>query len=187
MIIMIIMKQISCADLVWVATALLTRDEPERTGFSHDEIRQKVYAIEPDHGFTDSAVRTHISSHCVANKKPDPGKHCKLYLNPDGTYRLYRPRDQPHADRRNGKALPKAQNLPAKYQPLLAWYDAAFKQQKRSKIDDDPILALEGVGKEMWASLGGGEKFIRELRENWYGPVPQPTVSEKLPKHKKAV
>jgi hypothetical protein len=34
----------------------------------------------------------------------------------------------------------------------------------------DPILALRGVGKELWRDLGGGENFIRELRANWYGP-----------------
>jgi hypothetical protein len=33
----------------------------------------------------------------------------------------------------------------------------------------DPILALRGVGKELWRELGGGEKFIRELRADWYG------------------
>jgi hypothetical protein len=34
----------------------------------------------------------------------------------------------------------------------------------------DPLLALRGLGKELWRELGGGEKFIRELRSNWYGP-----------------
>jgi hypothetical protein len=24
-----------------------------------------------------------------------------------------------------------------------------------------------GLGKEMWAKLGGGEKFLREERESW--------------------
>jgi hypothetical protein len=31
-------------------------------------------------------------------------------------------------------------------------------------IEEDPILALTGVGKEMWEKLGGGEAFIRGLR-----------------------
>jgi hypothetical protein len=34
----------------------------------------------------------------------------------------------------------------------------------------DPILALRGVGKELWRDLGGGENFTRELHANWYGP-----------------
>jgi hypothetical protein len=33
----------------------------------------------------------------------------------------------------------------------------------------DPLLALRGLGKELWKELGGGEKFIHELRSNWYG------------------
>jgi hypothetical protein len=33
-----------------------------------------------------------------------------------------------------------------------------------SPIEEDPILALTGVGKEMWKKLGGGEAFIRGLR-----------------------
>jgi hypothetical protein len=33
----------------------------------------------------------------------------------------------------------------------------------------DPLLALRGLGRELWKELGGGEKFILELRKNWYG------------------
>jgi hypothetical protein len=40
----------------------------------------------------------------------------------------------------------------------------------KNKEEEDPLLALRGMGKELWRELGGGEKFIRELRENWYGP-----------------
>jgi hypothetical protein len=42
------------------------------------------------------------------------------------------------------------------------------------KDHEDPILALRGLGKELWKELGGGEKFIREMRENWYGERPVP-------------
>jgi len=168
MSIMIIMKSLSIADLVWVATASLSREQPGRSGFSSNDIRQKVYEIEPDHGFSDSGIRTHISSHCVANKKPDPGKHRKLYLNPDETYRLYRPGDDCHSDRNNGKTLPKAEQIPPKYRDLLDWYTAA-QDSAKSKPGKDPLLALRGLGKEVWKDLGGGENFIRELREHWYG------------------
>ena len=168
MIIIKIMKEISCADLIWVSTALLSREHSERTGFSHDEIRRKAYEIEPGHGFTDSAIRTHISCHCVANAEPDPGKHRKLYRNDDGSYRLYRPGDHYKPARRDGKLLPKRDQLPAKYRDLLDWYESRLGSAQ-TKPDDDPILALRGLGKEVWKSLGGGEKFIRDLRENWYG------------------
>ncbi|MGC1871122.1 MAG: hypothetical protein WA700_09205 [Acidobacteriaceae bacterium] len=33
---------------------------------------------------------------------------------------------------------------------------------------------LEGIGKEAFAALGGGEAFIRSERENFYGDAPDP-------------
>jgi hypothetical protein len=165
---MMIMKMIAAADLVWLATASLEREKPARKGFSHDEIRQRVYAIEPEHGFPDATVRTHITTHCVANKKPDPGKHRKLYMNPDGTYRLYRPGDPCDPGRREGKMSPDPNRIPSKYHDLLEWYRTRDTGQSPAP-EIDPILALRGVGKELWKELGGGEKFIRELRANWYG------------------
>jgi hypothetical protein len=122
------------AGLVWVSTALLSRAEPNRTGFSHDEIRRKVYAIEPDHGKKDSTVRTHIAKHCVANKPPYPGTHRTLFVNPDGTYRLFQPGDKYDPDRRNGQVLSKTEELPAKYRNLLEWYT---NRNRTNEISDN--------------------------------------------------
>jgi hypothetical protein len=171
------MKYITAADLVWIATASLERENPERTGFSHDEIRQKVYALEPEHDFPDATIRTHITTHCVGNKKPDPGKHRKLYINSDGTYRLYRSGDLYDPGRKEGKTLPDSNRIPAKYHDLLAWYHSRESGQSASP-ETDPILALRGVGKELWRELGGGEKFIRELRANWHEPEAPARKSE---------
>jgi hypothetical protein len=41
--------------------------------------------------------------------------------------------------------------------------------EQETPLDEDPLLALRGLGKELWKELGGGEKFIREMRDNWYG------------------
>jgi hypothetical protein len=41
---------------------------------------------------------------------------------------------------------------------------AALHAPIANPIEEDPILALTGVGKEMWEKLGGGEAFIRGLR-----------------------
>jgi hypothetical protein len=183
------MRIMSAADLVWVATATLARESPERGGFSHDEIRRKVYELEPGHGFEDSTIRTHITTHCVADKKPDPGKHRKLHLNPDSSYRLYRPGDPYHPGRKDGKLLPDPNRIPVKYHDLLAWYRTCNTPAKRTSAQTDPILALLGVGKEMWRELGGGDKFIRELRENWYGsPAPRRKLSNDRPaKRRRAI
>lgn len=178
---------ISAADLVWIATASLEREKPARKGFSHDEIRQRVYAIEPEHGFPDATVRTHITTHCVANKKPDPGKHRKLYVNLDGTYRLYRPGDLCDPARKEGKVSPDPNRIPSKYHDLLEWYRSRDSGQSQAP-DVDPILALRGVGKELWRDLGGGENFIRELRANWYGATaPTQRSAAGATKRKRAV
>jgi len=183
------MNAISAADLVWIAAASLTREFPDRTGFSPDEIRRRVCELEPDAGFTDATIRTHIGRHCVANKKPDPGKHRKLYANADGTYRLYWPGDPFHPERKNGKILPDPNRTPAKYHDLLDWYRSLDAGSSKESQETDPILALRGLGKELWREVGGGEKFIRELRENWYG-VKTPlrhALKDKPVKRKRAV
>ncbi len=169
MTIMIIMSDITAADLVWIATASLTREFPERSGFSPDEIRRRVYELEPETDFSPSTIPTHIGTHCVALKKPDPLKHRKLHASPDGTYRLYWSKDPCHPERKNGKALPDPNRIPRKYHDLLDWYRARDVAASQVSVEPDPILALRGLGKELWRELGGGEKFIRELRENWYG------------------
>ncbi len=183
------MNRISAADLVWIAAASLTREFPDRTGFTPDEIRRRAHELEPEAGFPDATIRTHIGSHCVSNKKPDPGKHRKLYANPDGTYRLYWPRDSFHPERKNGKTLPDLNRIPAKYHGLLAWYRALDDTSPQGSERPDPILALRGVGKELWRELGGGEKFIRELRANWYGvEAPERHAGKAKPvKRKRAV
>ena len=35
------------------------------------------------------------------------------------------------------------------------------------KQPKDYVAALEGLGKEVWAALGGGDKYIREERATW--------------------
>jgi hypothetical protein len=183
------MKDISAANLIWLAVASLSRDDPKRTGFSHDEIRRRVNELEPHHGFPDATIRTHIATHCVANKKPDPGRHRKLYMNPDGSYRLYRPNDSCDLGRKNGKSVPDPNLIPPKYRDLIDWYRTRDTGPAPISIEGDPILALRGVGKELWKELGGGEKFIRELRENWYGATNPGKMSapSKSGKKKKAV
>jgi hypothetical protein len=42
---------------------------------------------------------------------------------------------------------------------------------------DDPILKLWGLGKEIWADTDAAE-YVRSLRANWYGERPDPTATE---------
>jgi hypothetical protein len=43
----------------------------------------------------------------------------------------------------------------------------------------DPWVALRGIAKDIFASLGGGEAFIRGERENFYAPGKDPVARRK--------
>ena len=163
-----IMKHMSAADLVWVATALLHREHPKSTGFVPRDIARKVLATEPQHSLDPKTISQHISKHCVANKKPDPSRHRILFQNEDGSYRLYRSGDPFSEGRENGKITPEPAVLAVKYADLLHWYRDEFDQGPIPDRNEDPLLELRGLGSEVWKELGGGEWFIRELRSNWY-------------------
>lgn len=36
-----------------------------------------------------------------------------------------------------------------------------------NRTADDPVKALRGLGKDVWKSLGGGEKYIQSERNTW--------------------
>ncbi len=42
-----------------------------------------------------------------------------------------------------------------------------FADQPTIQIAEHPLLALRGIAKDVFASLGGGEQFIRAEREAW--------------------
>lgn len=157
------------ADLVWLATARLQVERTERSGFTPEEILKKVLEMEPDNGFSQNTLRTHISRHCVANLPPAGPPHRMLTRNPGGTYRLYRSTDEFHPARAHGKTCPEAEAIPAKYKDLVDWFHREYDRRPEPATAEDPLLVLRGLGKEVWKKLGGGERFIRDLRANWYG------------------
>ena len=167
------MKELKAADLVWLATAQLQREQKDRAGFSPDEILKTALRIEPNLGFSVNTIRTHISRHCVANLAPAGAIHRILIRNPNGTYRLYRHGDEYHPGRAGGKTCPDTKAIPSRYQDLTEWFHGEYDNRTEITAGEDPLLALRGLGKELWKELGGGEKFIHELRANWYGTEEQ--------------
>jgi hypothetical protein len=135
------------ADLIWLAMASLTRDNPDRAGFSVDEIRRRMSELEPTHGFTEA-----------------PLKDLEICLNADGSYRIVR-----GASGATGSVVPDLNAIPEKYRELAAWFRDVYSRPPKTPPEQDPLLALSGLGKDLWRDLGGGEKFIRELRADWYG------------------
>jgi hypothetical protein len=152
---------VTIADTVWLATALLEKENPRTPGFSYETILKRVFDL--NKSLKPTSVHAHLNTHCIASKKANPATLRMLTENADGTLRLFRSGDPCHATRRAGRTQPKPHALPAEYHSLLRPQSNEPPPLCYSE-DEDPLLALSGVGKEMWESLGGGEAFIRAIR-----------------------
>jgi hypothetical protein len=54
-------------------------------------------------------------------------------------------------------------------------YEFVNREENNSTVPD-PWIELRGIAKDIFASLGGGEAFIRRERENFYAPGKDPAV-----------
>lgn len=158
---------IRVADEAWVALALLHREHPERKSFIAKEILDRV---QREHVYPElrPGIPPHIYLHNVANSQPNSAKYRMFYKLSDDTYRLFRAGDTAHPARK-GKIIPDRNELPEPYRYLLDWYEQEYSS-KGAVIseDDDPILQMRGVGKEIWVETDADE-YVRSLRSNWYG------------------
>jgi hypothetical protein len=189
--------EVSCAVEVFVATALLHKEQPGRTEFTIQEIVNRA-AIENINGELRSGVQVHASQHCVANKAPNPAKHKMLFATGKHTRRLLLPGDEVHPAR-TGKIFPDAGELPEKYLYLLEWAKARYEKARPTvsgwaedadervrQLRDCSYSPPSGVGKELeprprhleallqargiGAQMAQGidpDDYIRELREGW--------------------
>jgi hypothetical protein len=154
---------IGVADEVWVAAALLQRASPKASDFS---IRQIVDRAEHErlHRELRRGVYVHVVQHCVANRPPNPGRYRMLYETRRGYRRLFRPGDDWHPERRGGRMRPDVDALPEPYRDLLKWYDQWTS--RFGTVAEDSILALRGLGTEIWDAEGADE-YVARLREGW--------------------
>jgi hypothetical protein len=181
-----VISDISCAVEVFLATALLHREQPARADFTIQEIVARA-ARENITGEMRQGVSVHASQHCVANKTPNPAKHRMLYSTGKHTRRLLLPGDEVHPER-TGKIFPEPGELPEQYLPLLDWTKARYESARNlgndrsltsnnspsSSIADpnsadrwlESLFELEGLGKEHWEGIDPDE-FVRQLREGW--------------------
>jgi hypothetical protein len=174
-------SEIRIADSVWLATALLHNEYPDRSDFSEAEIQARLLAEGLPRGSHSNTLQAHVRSHCVANqprsrKSSDPtklqgGAYRILYETRSGFRRLFRPGDDVHPDRwqirRESKAIPNREQVPEKYHWLLDWYakwsggppppDAVVD------IENDPLLKLRGSGRHIWADEHADE-YVENLR-----------------------
>jgi hypothetical protein len=153
------------ADEVWIATALLHRENPKREDFSVSEIVARARR-ENILGELRPGVQVHAYLHCVANLAPKPGRYRMLYSTGKNMRRLYREGDDFHPDRRSGKVMPSRESIPSAYQPLLDWYQDKFVGKRKSAETRDPILELRGLGKEIWVGEEADD-YVNRLRGGW--------------------
>ena len=157
--------RISVADEVWVATALLHQEHPERADFTAKEIEQRA-GRENVYGVLRPGIYVHAISQCVANREPNPGRYRMLFATGKNTRRLFRTGDPAHPARRGAKITPKKADLPPAYRPLLDWYERVYDAAKSERKAQDPILALRGVGKEVWRDEEP-DAYVQRLRRDW--------------------
>jgi hypothetical protein len=156
---------VKVADEVWIATALLHRKHPNLEDFSIDEIVESARR-EGMTGKQRPGVYVHVVQHCVANRPPNPGRYCMLFETAKGRRRLWRPGDRIDPKRSGAKNHPEREDVPDPYHILLDWYLTKYAKTSGEAGSSDPILALRGMGKEIWRGEHP-DKYVRKLREGW--------------------
>ena len=151
---------VKLADEVWIATALLHRERPAATDFTVKEIEARVRREQL--GGDRAGVRPHIYLHCVANRPPGPARYRMLFDTGESRRRLFRAGDPYHPKREGGKVLPDRDDVPAKYRPLLDWYEREWTPASAG----DPLLALAARYRDLWKTVEPDE-YVRELREGF--------------------
>jgi hypothetical protein len=162
-------QAIKVADEVWLVVAMLHQQHPEQPDFSVEQIMQfattvpelrRLLPLRP--GFY-----VHVVQHCVANRPPNPGRYRMLFETALGRRRLFRPGDPYHPLREGSKTAPRSEDLPENwFRGLLTWYRDWCAEFAGRAQRQDPLLALYGSGKDLWADEPADE-YIRRLREGW--------------------
>ncbi len=159
-------ENIHVADEVWLAAASLHRNHPEREDFTINEIMEQAETANvTGHRPLRPGVRVHVCLHCVANKPPNPERYRMLLETRSGCRRLFRPGDPCHPGRATGEHMPKRHEIPIGHGELLDWYVAEYVS--RTGADTlDPILALRGLGKGLWANEAADD-YVQRQRSRW--------------------
>lgn len=161
----IVSSSIRVADEVWIATALLHRENPSRLDFTVLEITNRVRQ-EGIRSVLRPGVYRHAFQHCVANQAPNTGTYRMLFATGKLTRRLFRSGDRFHPERQGTKIVPQREEIPSEYHYLLDWYASDYCAKQLPRAEEDSILALRGLGKEIWGDENPDE-YVRRLREGW--------------------
>ncbi len=176
---MVAVLRVKIADQVWLALALLTKEQPVGQGFSANAISERVRV---EFGRVAPGIPTHISQHCVATKKPNPGRYRMITKTPDGANRLFRPGDPYHPDREGAKTLPSREEIDRRYQKIIDWYEheyaptlkilgpeaklLQFKPVRGSGLHDVAERHDEYLAEE-WSSQPNGLREVAEKHDEY--------------------
>lgn len=144
------MAEVGPQAAVWIATALLHREDPEREAFEVEAIQAR--AREEDLVDRPDRLEVQATVQCVANMSPNPGTHRYLYATPDGLRRLYRTGDDFHPQRADGPTVPEADELPDEHRELLDWYHEEWDDEAEAQEASDG----EGAGAYGYKVLRAG-------------------------------
>lgn len=158
-------SDLKVADEVWIATALLHREQPDRSDFSIEEIVARVQR-EDLCGFLRPGVYVHVVQHCVANRPPNPGRYRMLYETAEGHRRVFRKGDPENPDRRDSKSVPARNEMPEGYRDLLTWYENWCQAETNRAIENDPLISLAGSGRQLWSDEHA-DGYVDRLRAGW--------------------
>jgi hypothetical protein len=157
--------KIKVADEVWVVAALLHREHPKHLDFTIEQMMERA-AKEAGKEPLRPGVYVHVVQHCVANRAPNPGRYRMLFETAPGRRRLFRSGDLYDPAREGAKTMPERDEIPSQYAPLLDWYADWNRDDVEERIKNDPLLALYGDGKDLWADEHADE-YVRRIREGW--------------------
>ena len=80
--------------------------------------------------------------------------------------RLFRMGDSYDPQREGAKITPELEDLPYGCGGLLNWYRDWSLTKASDSLKEDPLLALRGSGKHLWADEHADD-YVRRLREGW--------------------
>jgi hypothetical protein len=159
-------SQIRVADEAWLVVAWLHRQNPLALDFSLNEIFKAAETLRIS-GDVRRGVEQHVAQHCVGNQRSNGVNHRMLFETVRGRRRLFRLGDASHPDRLNGKITPGREELPSGYEDMLDWYENWSREKREVETkEEDPLLALRGSGKHLWADEHADD-YVRRLREGW--------------------
>lgn len=161
----LVRSRVRVADEVWIAVALLHREQPARLDFTVEEIVERAKQ-ESIAGAQRPGLYVHVQQHCVANRPPNPGRYRILYETGPGRRRLFRQGDDYHPEREGSKTVPDIGEIPEIYAGLLSWYRGWKARTLKSASMNDPLLSLAGSGKHLWATEHT-DAYIGRLRRGW--------------------